>query len=62
MRENGRTESKLLGGNDWVFQWLLGTPYFPDFSDSVHFLEVPGFTPNMLFNRLHQFKQADLFG
>jgi muramoyltetrapeptide carboxypeptidase LdcA involved in peptidoglycan recycling len=42
-------------------QWLLGTPYWPDFSDTILFMEVPGFTPDMLHNRLHQFKQAGLF-
>lgn len=61
VRGDGAVEGRLLGGNDWVMQWLLGTPYWPDFSDAILFIEVPGFTPDMLFNRLHQFKQAGLF-
>ena len=42
-------------------QWLLGTPYWPDFLDAILFIEVPGFSPDILYNRLHQFKQARLF-
>jgi muramoyltetrapeptide carboxypeptidase len=57
---SGTLEGKLLGGNDWVMQWLLGTSYFPDFSDSVLFIEAPGSTPYMPYNRLYQFKQAGL--
>jgi muramoyltetrapeptide carboxypeptidase len=61
IRGNERVEGVLLGGNDWVMQWLLGTPYWPDFSGAILFIEIPGYTPDMLFNRLHQFKQAGLF-
>ena len=57
----GQVEGRLLGGNDWVMQWLLGTPYWPDFSQAILFIEVPGFTPDIFYNRLHQFKQAGLF-
>jgi muramoyltetrapeptide carboxypeptidase LdcA involved in peptidoglycan recycling len=51
VRGAGAVEGKLLGGNDWVMQWLLRTPYWPDFSDSILFIEVPGFDPAMLCNR-----------
>ena len=61
VRGKGSVEGKLIGGNDWAIQCLLGTPYWPDFSDSILFIEVPGFSPDILFNRLHQFKQAGLF-
>ncbi len=61
VRGQGQVEGRLLGGNDWVMQWLLGTPYWPDFSDAVLFMEVPGFQPDTVYNRLHQFKQAGLF-
>lgn len=61
VRGSGAVEGRLLGGNDWVMQWLLGTPYWPDFSGAILFLEVPGFVPDILFNRLHQFRQAGLF-
>jgi muramoyltetrapeptide carboxypeptidase len=61
VRGEGAVNGKLMGGNDWVMQWLLGTPYWPDFTDAILFVEVPGFTPDILYNRLHQFKQAGLF-
>ncbi len=61
VRGTGAVEGRLLGGNDWVMQWLLGTPYFPDFSDSILFLEVPGFDPEIFYNRLTQFQQAGVF-
>ncbi|UCD42655.1 MAG: LD-carboxypeptidase [Chloroflexota bacterium] len=61
LRGEGSVEGRLLGGNDWVMQWLLGTPYWPDFSGAILFIEVPGYSPDMLVNRLNQFKQAGLF-
>lgn len=61
VRGSGAVEGNLLGGNDWVMQWLLGTPYFPDFKDSILFLEAPGFIPDVLYNRLTQFRQAGVF-
>ncbi len=61
VRGQGTVEGRLLGGNDWVMQWLLGTPYWPDFTGAILFIEVPGFDPEIFYNRLHQFKQAGLF-
>lgn len=61
VRGEGQVIGPLLGGNDWVLQWLLGTPYLPDFSGSILCMEVPGFTPDIVENRLHQFKQAGIF-
>lgn len=61
VRGEKSAEGKLLGGNDWVMSWLLGTPYFPDMSDSILFIEIPGFAPGSFYNRLTQFKQAGIF-
>ena len=55
-------EGRLQGGNDCVMQSLLGSAYFPDFSDSTLFLEVPGFDPEIFYNRLAQFQKAGIFG
>lgn len=61
IKGRGAVAGRLLGGNDWVMQWLLGTPYWPDFSGAILFIEVPGFTPDIFYNRLNHFKQAGLF-
>lgn len=38
----GRTSGRLLGGNLTVLTTLLGSPYLPDFTDAILFLEDTG--------------------
>src|SRR5690606_41435350 len=39
------SEGKLLGGNLTVLTGLAGSPYYPDFTDSILFLEDIGEEP-----------------
>lgn len=41
----GTAEGKMLGGNLNCLMKLAGTPYFPDFSGSLLFLEALNFSP-----------------
>ena len=49
----GQVDGRLLGGNDWFVQLLLGTRYIPDLTGAILFVEVPGFDPEIAYNRLH---------
>jgi muramoyltetrapeptide carboxypeptidase len=53
----GIAEGRLLGGNLSSLLRLAGTCYFPDFSDSILFIEANEITPqecNYAFNQLRQ--------
>ena len=42
---SGVAEGKLLGGNLNCLLKLAGTPYFPDFTEAIFFVEAIGITP-----------------
>lgn len=54
---DGVSEGKLVGGNLGSLLMLAGTPFFPDFKDSIMFLEAYSPTPaacDYMFNQLEQ--------
>lgn len=51
---SGKAEGRVLGGNLSTLVHLLGTPYFPDFSDSIVFLEDVGEKPYRIDRMLTQ--------
>jgi muramoyltetrapeptide carboxypeptidase len=58
----GRDEGELIGGNILIFQSLVGTPYFPDVSGKVLFLEdCMEATPASIDRALTQMRQAGIF-
>jgi muramoyltetrapeptide carboxypeptidase len=57
----GRAEGKLLGGNLHCIQKLIGTPYFPDFTDSILFIETFGGGPAEIDCLFRQLDQIGLF-
>jgi muramoyltetrapeptide carboxypeptidase len=57
----GRAEGHLLGGCLSMVTGLLGTPYFPDFSGAVLFLEDVGEKPYKIDRYLAQLAQAGVF-
>jgi muramoyltetrapeptide carboxypeptidase len=61
MIRNGVAEGKLLGGNLPCLLKLAGTPYLPDFTDAILFLEAIGITPEECDFRLQQLKQMGVF-
>ncbi|HEY6879036.1 MAG TPA: LD-carboxypeptidase, partial [Polyangiales bacterium] len=54
----GRAEGRLFGGNLTVLTALLGTPYFPDLTDSVLVLEDVGERPYRLDRMLTTLRQS----
>jgi muramoyltetrapeptide carboxypeptidase len=58
---NGIAEGKLLGGNLRCLLKLAGTEYFPDFSDSILFLEDIGVSPAECDSNLYHLKQMGVF-
>ena len=61
MIRSGVAEGKLLGGNLPCLLKLAGTPYFPDFTDAILFVEAIGITPEECDNRFQQLKQMGVF-
>ena len=58
---SGIAEGKLLGGNLQCLLKLAGTPYFPDFSGAILFVEAIGITPEGCDHCFQQLKQMGLF-
>jgi len=57
----GQAEGKLLGGNLNCLLKLAGTPYWPDFSDSILILEAVDQLPKSLDHLITQLKQIGVF-
>jgi len=57
----GSGEGRLLGGNLRCFLKLAGTPYFPDFEDSVLFIESYETTPEKCRAQLEQMRKLGVF-
>jgi muramoyltetrapeptide carboxypeptidase len=57
----GKTEGRIIGCNPVSILKLAGTEYFPDFSDSILFLETFRSNPAELIAQLTQFKQLRVF-
>lgn len=51
----------VIGGNIRCFLKLAGTPYQPDFTDKILFLESLGGEEHEMFTALHQLKQQPNF-
>jgi muramoyltetrapeptide carboxypeptidase len=58
---NGAAEGKLLGGNLPCLSKLAGTPYFPDFTRAILFVEAIGITPEECDHLFQQLKQIGVF-
>jgi len=58
----GRARGRLLGGNLTVLTAILGSPYVPDFTDAVLFLEDVQEAPYRLDRMLVQLKLAGILG
>jgi muramoyltetrapeptide carboxypeptidase len=58
---NGIAEGKLLGGNLHCLLKLAGTPYFPDFTGAILFVEAIGITPETCDHLFQQIKQIGVF-
>lgn len=59
---SGIAEGRLLGGNLKCLMKLAGTPYFPDFSGSILFLESIAVSPAGCDALLRQLEQIGVFG
>jgi muramoyltetrapeptide carboxypeptidase len=57
----GRTDGILLGGCLSLVCGLIGTPYCPDFTDSILFIEDVGEKPYKIDRYLAQLRQAGVF-
>jgi muramoyltetrapeptide carboxypeptidase len=57
----GKATGVLWGGNLSVITSMLGTPYFPEISDGLLFLEEVGEEPYRIDRMLTQLKQAGIF-
>lgn len=58
---SGVAEGKLLGGNLHCLSKLAGTPYFPDFTGAIFFVEAIGITPEECDYLFQQLKQIGVF-
>lgn len=58
---NGKTEGKLIGGCLSLVSFLQGTPYCPDFTGSILFLEDVGEQPYKIDRYFAHLKQAGVF-
>ena len=58
----GRASGRLLGGNLTVLTALIGSPYLPDFTDSILFLEDVQEAPYRIDRMLVQLKLAGVLG
>jgi muramoyltetrapeptide carboxypeptidase len=59
--QGGIAEGTLLGGNLGCLLKLAGTPYFPDFDESILFLESYGFSPEGCYCNFTQLEQLGVF-
>lgn len=59
--QGNELEGRVIGGNIRCFLKLAGTPYQPDFTDKILFLESYGGDKNALFSSFHQLKQQPHF-
>ena len=57
----GRAKGPLMGGNLATLTHMIGTPYQPDFSEAVLFLEDTGEPAYKIDRMLSQMKMAGLF-
>jgi muramoyltetrapeptide carboxypeptidase len=57
----GTAEGRLLGGNLGCLLKLAGTPYFPDFEESILFIESYGFSPEGSYCNFAQLEQMGVF-
>ena len=57
----GQAKGKIIGCNPISMLKLAGTEYFPDFSNSIMFLETYKSNPTELLVQLTQFKQLGVF-
>lgn len=58
---SGNAEGRLMGGNLSCLLKLVGTPFQPDFTDSILFLEALDDTPGEFDYRFQQLKQMGVF-
>ena len=58
----GKARGKLLGGNLTVLTAILGSPYVPDFTDAILFLEDVQEAPYRIDRMLVQLKLAGILG
>ena len=58
---SGIAEGKLLGGNLHCLAKLAGTPYFPDFTGAMLFVEALDITPEGCDALFQQLKQIGVF-
>jgi muramoyltetrapeptide carboxypeptidase len=58
----GRVQGPLLGGNLEVFSRLLGTPYMPDLSGAILFIEDSGERPYRVDRLITHLDLAGVFG
>jgi muramoyltetrapeptide carboxypeptidase len=58
---SGRAEGRLLGGNLRCLLKLAGTPYFPNFTGAVLFVESLGFEPATCDYMFRQLQQMGVF-
>ena len=61
MVRSGAATGKLLGGNLRCLLKLAGTPYWPDFSDAILFVEAYTISLKACHNAFHQFHQMGVF-
>ena len=57
----GVAEGRLLGGNLPCLRKLIGTPYWPDFTGAILFLECMGWDVPAVDSQLHQLRQLGVF-
>ena len=57
----GQAEGKIIGCNPSSILKLAGTKYFPDFANSILFLETYKSNPAKITVQLTQFKQSGVF-
>lgn len=58
---SGQSQGKLLGGNLRCLLKLAGTPYWPDFSDAILFVEAFDITLSDCYSAFHQLHQMGVF-
>jgi muramoyltetrapeptide carboxypeptidase len=58
---NGVADGKLLGGNLHCLLKLAGTPYFPDFTRAILFVEALEITPEACDQLFQQLRQIGVF-
>jgi muramoyltetrapeptide carboxypeptidase len=57
----GVAEGRLLGGNLSCLRKLIGTPYWPDFTGAILFLECLGWDAPAIDCQLHHLRQLGVF-